>query len=85
MARFKLVALLTNVEGVSERDIKWASVMDFSDLRYDSTSEELIKGKKRKVILFETSMDEALEVAEATSMDGWYFVKNAHGEWDYWN
>ena len=77
-----IIALLTKEEGCSDKDIKWASHYNISEVTFLKAEDQPIKGKMRRVILFETNHPSILP--DITSMDGWYFIQK-NGIWDYIN
>lgn len=79
-----IVALLTKKEGCSNKDIEWASQYNIPEANFLKAEDQPIKGKMRKVILFETNHPNLKVLPEITSMDGWYFIQK-EGIWDYIN
>lgn len=78
------IALITSASGCSGRDVLWAEQCHWPDISYVRTSTEFIKGRKRVAIIFKVDRNlSTIAINEATSMDGWYFRKDASGNWDY--
>lgn len=67
----RIVALLTNNNGCSEKDIRFAKEnINFPSLYFYKT----IIVENKTYILFKTMSIDVLEICEATTMDGRYFI-----------
>lgn len=67
----QIVALLTTNNGCSEKDIRFAKEnINFPSLYFYKT----IIVENKTCILFKTTLTDVLEICEATTMDGRYFI-----------